>query len=396
MTAGLDPGPGRVVNVGIIGGGLMGREIAAALRRWPALIDHPVRPRLTAVADINPRALEWFKRIDTVQTLVTDYRDLLADPQLDVVYIAVRHDLHERMYVDTIRAGKDLLAEKPFGIDSVAADAIIEVINERPDVFVRVSSEIPFFPGAQAAVNFIRSGAVGRIIEVHSSFLHSSDYDLDKPLNWKRQQRFNGRAGVMNDLGLHAWHLPLRLGWRPDHLYAVLQNLVPFRPGPGGEQLPCDTYENARVLATVRYQNYEFPLTVDTARIAPGEKNTWALTVTGLDGAVSFSTKQPKTLRVLTREPQPALGPAIAAEQRWQSMDVGSQSVWPTVTGGIFETGFSDSVLQMWASFLAEREGALGHDFGCVTPTEAWTTHRIYEAALSSHERQTVEEPRYS
>ena len=59
--------------------------------------------------------------------------------------------------------------------------------------------------------------------------------------------------------------------------------------------------------------------------------------------------------------------------------------MWPTVTGGIFESGFSDSILQMWAAFLAERAGALGDKFGCVTPEEALQTHRIYDAALESH-----------
>ena len=49
---------------------------------------------------------------------------------------------------------------------------------------------------------------------------------------------------------------------------------------------------------------------------------------------------------------------------QWQQLDVGSQSVWPTVTGGIFESGFSDSILQMWAAYLAERHGALGERFG--------------------------------
>src|SRR3954467_11241294 len=105
------------VNVGIIGGGLMGKEIAAAFGRWSALQDVPVDVQLTAVCDIEPKALEWFDRVPTVTARVTDYRELLADETVDVVYVAVRHDLHERMYVDAIRAGKDLLAEKPFGID---------------------------------------------------------------------------------------------------------------------------------------------------------------------------------------------------------------------------------------------------------------------------------------
>jgi len=92
------------VNVAIVGGGLMGREIAAAIQRWPALIDHPVRPRLSAVCDINPAALDWFDQIDTVTTKVTDYHDLLNDDSIDVLYVAVRHDLHQQIYVDTIRA----------------------------------------------------------------------------------------------------------------------------------------------------------------------------------------------------------------------------------------------------------------------------------------------------
>ena len=126
----------KVVNVGIIGGGLMGREVAAAVQRWPALIDHPVRPRLTAVCDINPSALEWFDEIDTVSSKVTDYHDMLADDSIDVLYIAVRHDLHEQLYVDAINAGKSVLAEKPFGINRSAADAIIaaiEVLSRCPD-----------------------------------------------------------------------------------------------------------------------------------------------------------------------------------------------------------------------------------------------------------------------
>ena len=56
----------QTVNVAIVGGGLMGREIAAAIQRWPALDRPPGAPRLTAVCDINPAALDWFDQIPTV------------------------------------------------------------------------------------------------------------------------------------------------------------------------------------------------------------------------------------------------------------------------------------------------------------------------------------------
>ena len=55
-----------------------------------------------------------------------------------------------------------------------------------------------------------------------------------------------------------------------------------------------------------------------------------------------------------------------------------------TVTGGIFEPGFPDILQQMLASFAAERAGALGTRFGCVTPDEAVGAHEVFAAALQS------------
>ena len=369
------------VNVAIIGGGLMGREIAAAIARWPALIDHPVRPRLTAVCDINPAALTWFEQIDTVTTTTTDYHDLLIDDAIDVVYVAVRHDLHEQLYGDVIRAGKALLAEKPFGIDGSAAQAVLAAMAEHPESFVRCSSEMPFFPGAQWAIRYVQSGALGTIVRANNSFLHSSDLDVGKPINWKRQTQFCGEAGVMNDLGLHAWHVPLRLGWAPTTVYAMLQNIVPERTGPDGTPVPCDTWDNADLHCWSEHEGTRFPLSISTRRIDPGQKNTWEFEVIGMDGGVRFSTKNPKQVEVFAIRDIPGIG----KEQAWQQIDVGSQSVWPTVTGGIFESGFSDSILQMWAAFLAERAGELGDRFGAARPEEAAHTHTLYAAAARSN-----------
>ena len=117
---------------------------------------------------------------------------------------------------------------------------------------------------------------------------------------------------------------------------------------------------------------------METKRIAPGHMNTWVIEIDGTDGSVAFSTKQPKTLRVMDYE---AGGP-----QEWRVTDLGSQSAYPTVTGAIFEFGFSDAIQQMWAAFVDEL--AHGEDmrgpFRCATPEEAAATHRIFTAALES------------
>jgi predicted dehydrogenase len=358
------------VRIGIVGGGLMGRELAAAIGRWDALEDHPVRPRLEAVCDTSDAARRWFERVATVRTITDDRRALLEDPDLDVLYLAVPHHLHEELYLEAIAAGKDFLGEKPFGIDLAAARRILAALAERPDVFARCSSEMPYFPGAQLAYEHIRSGALGEVIEVNHAFLHSSDLDRAKPINWKRQAQFCGELGVMGDLGMHVLHLPLRLGWRPRRVYAVLQDIVTERPGPYGDSVRCDTWDNATVHADAG-----FPLTLEMKRIAPGEANTWRLRALGMDGGVEFSTASPKALHRFT---------VRDGRQLWDTLQTGSQSAFKTVTGPIFEFGFADAILQMWAAYLAERAGALGGRLGCVTPAEALAAHEVLAAAQSS------------
>ena len=112
---------------------------------------------------------------------------------------------------------------------------------------MRVSSEFPFLPGVQRSSALIRSGEFGRLLEIRNSFLHSSDLDPKKPINWKRQSKFCGEPGVMNDLGLHVAHVPLRLGWKPISLYAQLQKIYNERPDGRGGMAACDTWDNAMV-----------------------------------------------------------------------------------------------------------------------------------------------------
>jgi hypothetical protein len=63
---------------------------------------------------------------------------------------------------------------------------------------------------------------------------------------------------------------------------------------------------------------------------------------------------------------------------------------FPTMTGSIFGPGFSDGILQMLTAYFAEREGFPGDRLGCMRPDEAVMSHRIFEAALRSHQTQEI------
>src|SRR3954463_593599 len=168
------------MRVGIIGGGLMGREAASAFGRWFVLEEFPVRAELVGVCDLQDKLLDWFRKIPTVKLLTKDHNELLRSPELDVIYVAVPHHLHQTIYLDVLAAGKDLLAEKPFGIDLEAARAIRDA-GVSQGRFVRCSSEFPFLPGAQKVWKYLREAKLGRFLEIRSGFWHGSDLDPTKP-----------------------------------------------------------------------------------------------------------------------------------------------------------------------------------------------------------------------
>ena len=369
------------LKVGIIGGGLMGREVASAIGRWFALLDFPARLELTAICDLVETTRDWFRQIPTVALVTNDYHELLRS-DLDFVYVAVPHHLHESLYLDVLGAGKDLLAEKPFGIDLAASRKIRDTARELGR-FVRCSSEFPFLPGAQKVWQYVREAQLGRVLEIRSGFWHSSDLDPAKPINWKRRTETCGQIGVMGDLGMHTVHLPFRLGWKPKRVYAQLQKIYSERPDGRGGMAACDTWDNAQLHCEVDIGGEEVPLHISTKRLAPSETNTWFIEVLGTDGGARFSTKEPKTVWTFERR----------KEQVWQRTDVGqSLNAFPVITGGIFESGFSDCFLQMWAAFVAERQGFLNGRFGCVTPDEAVASHELFAAALQSHaEKRAVD-----
>jgi predicted dehydrogenase len=145
---------------------------------------------------------------------------------------------------------------------------------------------------------------------------------------------------------------------------------------------PIDTWDNATLATYFEYDGGRTPLRIELKRFAPGETNTWYIEVLGTDGGVRYSTKTPKTLWTFRRH----------QEQSWESTDLGFQMVFPAITGAIFEPGFPDILLQMWAAFLAERAGQLDGRFGCATVDEAVASHRIWAAALASQRTNTAVE----
>jgi len=377
----------RTIRFGLIGCGMMGREFASAAARWCHLTEVDFQPQIVAVCNRSPQKMEWFREhIPSLALATTEYHELLEHPQVDAVYVAVPHDQHLPIYSDVIWAGKHLFGEKPFGIDLAANRAILQASSENPSVLVRCSSQFSFFPGAYRIYQWLCEGRFGKIIEVEAGFWHSSDLDPNKPINWKRRIATNGEYGSMGDLGMHILHIPLQLGWMPTNVRALLSMVISERPDNEGRRVPCETWDNAVLACEVLTPEQQFPMLLSTKRIAPGHANTWFLRVYGTRWSAEFSTQYPKQLRYLPY--------STGGLQEWHTLDMPYQSAYPAITGSIFEFGFSDAILQMWAAFCDELvHGADGmkQPLRCVLPQETAFSHQLFTAALESgRTKQTI------
>lgn len=358
----------------------MGKEFASAAARWCHLTADLPKPVITGICNKqNEKDRDWFiNNFDSLKIVTDNYKQLLESKDIDAIYCAVPHNLHEELYIEILKAKKHLLAEKPFGIDIHANNKICEEIKKHPELIVRCSSEFPYYPGSKRVVDWLKDKKYGQIIEVKCGFHHASDMDLNKPINWKRMVEFNGEYGCMGDLGLHIQHIPFRMGWRLNNIFADLQNIAEMRPDGKGNTVPCNTYDNAVLIcnATDPDNGKNFSITFETKRMAPGQTNTWFIEVYGTKGSVKFSTHDPKAFYILE---------TTGKEQGWTRFDIGPNSYIPTITGGIFEFGFSDAFQQMIGAFMSEFEPSLKHDFLCASVYETIQSHVLMSAALESY-----------
>ncbi|MEF9972521.1 MAG: Gfo/Idh/MocA family oxidoreductase [Clostridia bacterium] len=370
------------IRFGVIGLGMMGREFASVSSRWIHLEDSIPRPEIIGICSASEKSQAWFtKRIPGLTCTTTHYHELLKRKDVDAIYVAVPHNLHEQICIDVLRAGKHLICEKPFGIDKAANEAILQEMKKHPTLLVRCATQMIYFPGAKMVLDWFREEKFGRILQIKAGFKHSSDIDQMKPIGWKRRVETNGAYGVMGDLGPHALLLPLRAGVKIHSVFARLSNIITERMNADGCYVACDTWDNALLLAEASRGEDEFPMALEFARIAPGSPNQWYIEVYGMKASIRYDTENANVVYAAEMN---------GKDQAWTRHELGYTSVYPTITTGLAAFGFGDALLQMWAAYCDEWQGNVPRE-SCMTPSETHDCHKVFDGALrAQNERRMV------
>lgn len=138
---------------GILGLG----KIAASFAKDLALVPEA---NLKAVASRSLQKAEAFATEWEADTCYGSYQELLADPEVDVIYIATPHTLHCEQTIMALEAGKHVLCEKPLGINGEEVERMLTAA-EKAGVFLMEALWSRFNPALRAAVEKIKSGELG-------------------------------------------------------------------------------------------------------------------------------------------------------------------------------------------------------------------------------------------
>lgn len=152
---------------GILGTSFISEVMAAAIRR--DLQDGQPAAYVHAVAGRNPQTVAAFRKKFGVPTSFTDYSELIADPQVDAVYIALPNHLHHEYVVLAAGAGKHVLCEKSLSVDMVGTDLALDAV-QRAGVFFMEGLMYLTHPLTLAFVTEVRSGVLGPLRMIDASY----------------------------------------------------------------------------------------------------------------------------------------------------------------------------------------------------------------------------------
>jgi len=150
---------GKQINVAVVGCGDIAGYSAAFSHLIPEM-------RLAACCDPILERAQNFARWHRIGKVFTDYKEMLASPGLDAVYLAVPHFLHSEMILAAVEAKLAVLVEKPLTRTYTEGLAVVQRIRQA-GVKVGVNYQYRYDPGCYALAQAVRSGVLGKVFSVN-------------------------------------------------------------------------------------------------------------------------------------------------------------------------------------------------------------------------------------
>ena len=294
----------KKVRVGLIGTGYIGRCHAIAYAQAPTVFNLDGELVLELLAEITPELAAQKAKEFGFNRSTGDWRDVVCDPNIDVVDICTPNFLHKEIALEAIRHGKVVYSEKPLALTSIDAKLMYEEAK-KASVNTLVGFNYIKNPTTQLAKEIIERGEIGDVIHFYGT--HNEDYlaSADAPLDWHCVKAKAG-LGTLGDLGAHIVQMAQYLvGQDITDVIGDMQTVIKERRNPQKltEFLPVENEDQATAL--IRFGNGCMG-TIETSRIASGRKMGLSYVVTGTKGTIIYTQERMAELKLYLHSDDPS------------------------------------------------------------------------------------------
>ena len=281
----------KTIRAGIIGTGFIGKLHIEAIMRIPG-------STITAVCHHSGERLNAVKEQFNITRGYEDWRDLIDDPNVDVVHNCTPNHLHDEINRAAIMAGKHVYSEKPLSLNASNAFELYRLACEK-GVAHGVNHQYRLNAAVQEMRERINGGECGRILFVRGHYLQESH--AQKTDYSKRLIPETSPARALADIGTH-WvdTVYCVTGKRIASVYVDMHTHHPVRIDPAtGKEIPIHSDDTSVVL--LRFEDGT-PGTMLVSKVACGHKNDLSVTVQGEKSEYTWNQELPDRLFIGSRE----------------------------------------------------------------------------------------------
>ncbi len=291
----------ETLNVAMIGHGFMGAAHSQGWRVAPRFFDLPLQPEMTVVVGRNAATVEASARKWGWAETATDWREVIARDDIDVVDIVTPGNTHAEIAIAALEAGKHVLCEKPLANTVAEAVEMARAATAAAERGVRSMVGFTYrrVPATTFARDLVAAGRIGEIRQVRAEYLQDWLMDPEAPLTWRMDKSLAG-SGALGDIGAHAIDLTEYItGQRVTSVSGIIETLVPERPllGEGIGLSGTASAERGRVtvddiaLFTGRLESGALA-SFEATRFRTGRKNALRIEISGSKGAIAFDLER--------------------------------------------------------------------------------------------------------
>ncbi|NUU29908.1 Gfo/Idh/MocA family oxidoreductase [Curtobacterium albidum] len=295
----------------MVGHGFMGAAHSQAWRTAPRFFDLGVEPEMAVVVGRDAERTEAARRQYGWQAASTDWRRVVADPDIDVVDVVSPGSSHVEVAIAALEAGKHVLCEKPLANTVAEAEAMTAAAESAAARGVRAMVGFSYrrVPAIALARQLVQDGRIGAVRQVRALYLQDWLADAEGPMTWRLDKALAG-SGSLGDIGAHAIDLVEHVtGAQLSTVSGTLETFVHERPLMAEGVGLSGTASSERGQVTV--DDAAFFLgrlsggaadgaigTFEATRYATGRKNGLTLEVSGSEGAIQFDLESMNELRL--------------------------------------------------------------------------------------------------